>query len=109
MADDRQQIIAEFDENVNMTPKELEEWLQTEESRSVGQSDGGGESKGHESGRRIVEIRRKNKSDYTEDDIDHMRRVVGYVRRHQAQKPKGAVEDSAWRRSLMNWGHDPLK
>ena len=62
MADDRQQIIDEFDRAVNMTPKELEEWLQTEESRSVGQSDGGGESKGHESGRRIVEIKHKNEA-----------------------------------------------
>ena len=109
MADNEQRIIEEFDGAVNMTPKELEEWLQTDESKSVGQSDGGGESKGHQSGRRIVEIRRKKKSDYTDDDIDHMRRVVSYVHRHQAQKPKGDVEDSAWRRSLMNWGHDPLK
>ncbi len=109
MADDRQQIIQGFDEAVNMTPKELEEWLETEESKSVGQSDGGGESKGHESGRRIVEIKRKKKSDYTDDDLGHMVRLVGYVRRHQAQKPKGNVEDSNWRYSLMNWGHDPLK
>ena len=109
VADNEQRIIEEFDGAVNMTPKELEEWLQTDESKSVGQSDGGGESKGHQSGRRIVEIRRKKKSDYTDDDIDHMRRVVSYVHRHQAQKPKGDVEDSAWRRSLMNWGHDPLK
>ena len=36
MADDRQQIIQGFDEAVNMTPKELEEWLQTDESKSVG-------------------------------------------------------------------------
>ena len=42
MADDRQQIIQGFDEAVNMSPKELEEWLETEESKSVGQSDGGG-------------------------------------------------------------------
>ena len=69
MADDRQQIVKEFDEVVNMTPKELEEWLQTQESRSVGQSDGGGESKGHKSGRRIVEIKRKKKTDYTDDRI----------------------------------------
>ena len=108
MTDDRQQVIEDFDEAVNMAPKELEDWLQTEESRSVGQSDGG-ESKGHESGRRIVEIKRKNKSEYTDDDIDHMRRVVGYVRRHQAQKPSSDVENSNWRYSLMNWGHDPLK
>jgi hypothetical protein len=41
---------------VNMSPGELEEWLQTEESREVGQKNGGGESKGHESGRRIVDL-----------------------------------------------------
>ena len=109
MAKDRQQIIEEFDEAVNMTQKELEDWLQTEESQSVGQRDAGGESKGHESGRMIVEILKKNKSDHTDDDVDHMQRVVGYVHRHQAQKPSGGVEDSTWRYSLLKWGHDPLK
>src|SRR4028119_2433797 len=107
--DDRQQTIDELDDSVNMTRKELEDWLQTDESQSVGQSDGGGESKGHESGRRIVEILEKNKQDYTDGDIDHMRRVVGYVHRHQVQRPNGDVENSNWRYSLMNWGHDPLK
>ncbi len=109
MAKDRQQIVEEFGETVNMTRKELEDWLQTDESQSVGQRDDGGESKGHESGRMIVEILKKNKSDYTDDDIDQMRRVVSYVHRHQAQKPSGDVEDSTWRYSLLNWGHDPLK
>jgi hypothetical protein len=109
-SEDRQQIVEEFEEAVNMTPKELEEWLQTDESRSVGQSEGGGgESKGHESGRRIVEIKRKKKSDYTDDDVEHMKKVTGYVRRHLGQGPEDDVEDSNWRYSLMNWGHDPLK
>ena len=106
--DDRQQIIGDFDEAVNMTPKELEEWLETDESKSVGQSDGGGESKGHESGRKIVEILGKNKSAYTDDDLEHMKRVSAYVKRHLGQGPNN-VEDSRWRYSLMNWGHDPLK
>jgi hypothetical protein len=92
-----------------MSRKELEEWLETEESEEVGQKEGGGESKGHESGRKIVEILGKDKSEYSDDDIDQMRRVVSYVHRHQAQRPKGDVEDSNWRYSLMNWGHDPLK
>jgi hypothetical protein len=109
VAKDEQQIIEGFGEAVNVTRKELEDWLQTEESQSVGQSDGGGEPKGHESGRRIVEILGKDKSDCTDDDIDRMRRMVGYVHRHQAQKPSGEVEDSTWRYSLLNWGHDPLK
>ena len=109
MAKSDEQVIEEFDDAVNMSRKELEDWLQTDESQSVGQSDGGGESKGHESGRKIVELLEKNKTDYSSDDIDHMRRVVSYVRRHRSQKPEGDVKNSDWRRSLLNWGHDPLK
>ena len=109
MTEDRQQIIEEFDETVNMTPKELEVWLETKESKSVGQSDGSGESKGYESGRRIVKLKRKNKSGYTDDDVEHMKRVNGYVKRHLGQGPKNDIEDSKWRHSLMNWGHNPLK
>jgi hypothetical protein len=109
MSKSDEQVVEEFDEAVNMSRKELEEWLETEESKEVGQKDGGGESKGHESGRKIVEILGKNESDYTDEDIDHMRRVVGYIHRHHAQTPKGDVEDSNWRYSLMNWGHDPLR
>jgi hypothetical protein len=109
MAKSDDQVIQEFDEAVNMTRKELEEWLKTDESKSVGQSDGGSESKGHESGRKILQILDKNKTDYSSDDIDHMRRVVSYVHRHESQKPSGDVKDSNWRYSLLNWGHDPLK
>lgn len=104
----KDEVYSEFYDCVNMQPKEMEEWLDTEESNSVGDSDGG-ESTGHRSGRRIVEIKRANKSDLTDSQYDHMQKVVGYVHRHMAQKPSGDIEDSDWRYSLMNWGHDPLK
>jgi hypothetical protein len=94
---------------VNMTAGELEKWLETDESQSVGQADSGGEATGHESGRRIVELLRTNKGDLSDDDAAHMRKVVGYVHRHLAQRPDGDVTDTAWRHSLMNWGHDPLE
>ncbi|MDF9715133.1 DUF3140 domain-containing protein [Nocardioides sp. ChNu-153] len=97
----------DWQDAVNMTPSELEKWLETDESQSVGQ--GEGESTGHKSGRRIVEIKHKNKTELTDDDAAHMRKVVGYVARHSAQRPKGDVTDTKWRWSLMNWGHDPLK
>ncbi|RBY82740.1 DUF3140 domain-containing protein [Blastococcus sp. TF02A-26] len=111
MADeDPDTIRREFGEAVNMTPKQLEDWLQTEESQSVGQKSGGsGESTGHESGRRIVELLRTKKDDLTDDDLAHMRKVHGYVQRHLAQGPSTDVETSNWRYSLMNWGHDPLE
>jgi len=107
MADDRQQTIDEFEDNVNMPHKELEDWLGTDESASVGQ--GKGESKGHESGRRIVTLLEKYKSDYTDDDVEHMKKVNSYVKRHMGQGPQGDPTETKWRYSLMNWGHDPLK
>ena len=110
MTDDRQQVYEDFGELVNMTPKEIEGWLGTDESKSVGESEDGGESKGRRSAKRILAIKRKRKADLTDDDYDHMRRVRGYVKRHLAQRPEGKhIADSPWRHSLMNWGHDPLK
>jgi hypothetical protein len=111
MADeDPDTIRREFGEAVNMTAGELEKWLDSDESQAVGQKDGGGESTGHASGRRIVELLRTKKDDLTDDDLAHMRKVHGYVQRHLAQEPsKEDVETSKWRYSLMNWGHDPLK
>ncbi len=109
-APNREQIWNDFRAAVNMSPAELETWLQTEESKAVGWTgEGGSESVGHHSGRRIVEIKRKKKADLTDDDYTHMRKVVGYVHRHLAQGgPKEDRKTSPWRYSLMNWGHDPL-
>lgn len=107
--DEADEIRATFAERVNMVPAELEKWLETEESRSVGDSDDGGESTGHASGRRIARIKRKRKAELTDDDLAHMRKVNGYVARHLAQRPQGDVRETRWRYSLMNWGHDPLK
>ncbi|MFF7682332.1 DUF3140 domain-containing protein [Microbacterium sp. NPDC007973] len=109
MSDDDDQTRSDFDDAVNMTASELKKWLDTGESKSVGQKKDGGESTGHESGRHIVRILEKKKADLTDDDFAHMRKVVGYVKRHSAQKPKGDVTDTDWRYSLMNWGHDPKK
>ncbi|WP_414620943.1 DUF3140 domain-containing protein [Calothrix sp. CCY 0018] len=110
MSKDTETVIKEFDDAVNMTAKQLESWLQTEESKSVGQKDDGDdESIGHKSGKRIIDILQKKKDDYTDDDVSHMRKVVSYVHRHSAQKPDGDIEDTPWRYSLMNWGHDPIK
>ena len=105
-----EEVWEDWKDAVNMTAKELEGFLDTEESQSVGdKGDGGGESTGHRSGRRIVEILRSKKAELGDDDAAHMRKVVGYVHRHLAQRPSGDVTDTAWRYSLMNWGHDPQK
>ncbi len=104
---------AAFKEAVNMTPAQIERFLDSDESKSVGwkgaDGNGAGESIGHASGRRIVDILRTKRADLTPDDYAHMAKVVGYVRRHLAQGPEKDVKTSRWRYSLMNWGHDPCR
>ncbi len=115
--EDRRAIAQEFRRAVNMPPARLRAWLGSTPSRSVGMRKGGekvvspqqGEAVGHAMGRRIIEIRGKRQADLTEDDFRAMRKVVGYVHRHLKQRPEGDVTDTRWRKSLMNWGHDPLR
>lgn len=108
-ADGLDEVWDDWQEAVNMTASELRDWLQTDESQAAGDTGGDGESTGHRSGRRIVEILQTRKDDLGDDDVAHMRKVVGYVHRHLAQRPDGDVTDTTWRHSLMNWGHDPTK
>ena len=108
--DDPAAVVRDFEAAVNMTPAALEKWLATGESRAVGIAHGeGSESAGHHTGRRIVELLRKSASELSDDDLAHMRKVVGCVHRHLAQRPGGDVRHTRWRWSLMNWGHDPLE
>ncbi|WWD16139.1 hypothetical protein CI109_100564 [Kwoniella shandongensis] len=115
-------VISDFNDIVNMTADELDTFLKTEGSETTGfkKDDGSGESIGHESGRKIVEILKRNPdkdpSKYTDEDVDHMRRVVSYCKRHLAQETKlkdskspEELEKSKSTRSLKNWGHDPMK
>jgi len=108
---DRQKVRQKFANAVNMSAAEIEDWLQSRESLAVGFKGRDGkapESVGHASGRRIVEILGKGAEQLDESDYLHMRKVIGFVHRHRAQRPAN-IYTSRWRYSLMNWGHDPTK
>ncbi|KAI2778845.1 hypothetical protein F4815DRAFT_225098 [Daldinia loculata] len=116
MVKDKQTVIEEFNDLVNMSASDLETWLKEESSESAGwgKDDGSGETIGHESGRKIMEILKKNPDKdpqkYEQDDIDHMRRVVAYCKRHLAQEDRAKRDPgSKSARSLKNWGHNPRK
>lgn len=122
MVKDNKDVIAEFNEYVNMTASELEKWLKSEESSDAGwRKDGGdGKSVGQDSGEKIIEILKanpeKDPEKYTDDQIQHMRKVASYCKRHLAQEsgsleekdPEEAKKTKSYI-SLKNWGHDPLK
>ncbi|WP_462379719.1 DUF3140 domain-containing protein [Pseudomonas sp. Marseille-QA0892] len=114
---DKKQIRDEFKSVVNMAPAQLRKWLRGSPSKTVGmtkqgqkvESEKDGKAVGHQMGERILEIKGKRQAELQDDDYKAMKKVIGYVHRHMKQRPDGDVEDTRWRKSLMNWGHDPLK
>lgn len=115
--DDKKEVRSEFKQVVNMTPSQLRKWLSGDTSKGVGMTKGGkkvtaandGKAVGHAMGERILELKGKRQAELEDDDYKAMRKVIGYVHRHLKQRPDGDIEDSRWRKSLMNWGHDPLR
>jgi hypothetical protein len=77
MVKPRDEVIADFNEQVNMDADELERWLASDES------DKAGTGVGVESGHKIVAILRRNPGKvpekYGDGDIEHMRKVVSYA------------------------------
>lgn len=107
---DEPQIAADFCRLVNMSAAEIDDWLDTDDSKAVGfVRRGESESVGRQSARKIVAILRRTAAQRTEADYAHMRKVIGFIKRHRAQRPRGDVSRTRWRYSLMNWGHDPLR
>ena len=110
-----QRIRNEFNALVNLEPAELRAWLKTPESHRVGMTRRGEtESVGRQAAKKILAIHATRVADLSDADYAHMKKVIGYCRRHLAQRPQalrmgGDVSQTRWRWSLMNWGHDPLR
>jgi len=117
-----QEIIDQFNEYVNMSADELKKWLEGDDSQGAGWTGGKGEGEtvGHESGRKIVEILESNPDkdpeQYSSEQLAHMKKVNAYCKRHLAQedklkdsKSKEELAETKSTKSLKNWGHDPLK
>src|SRR4051812_2365609 len=93
--DEEAEIRGEFDRLANLSQAELRAWLETPQSRRVGMvRKGETESVGRQSARKILAIRDTPAADLTDADYRHMRKVIGYCRRHLAQRPWGDVADT---------------
>jgi hypothetical protein len=62
----KEEVIAEFYSKVNMTIEELEAWMDSDESKTAGTPEGVGQ----ESGRKIIEILKKNPSKEHDKFVD---------------------------------------
>lgn len=92
---------------VNMTSRELREWLMVEgagEATEV-EPEHAGPSLGH----RVADTLAKRRADLTPDDVEVMQQVVEVVDRERGPDFEPVAGDDTWRRGLMDIGHDPLK
>jgi Protein of unknown function (DUF3140) len=111
MADTRvpDELWQDFHAVVNMTSRELEDWLRTEDAHErtepLPDQAGGGAALG----RRVLEILGKRRTDVTPRDTEVMREVVDTVAAQRDEQYTTKPGDPAWRHRLMCLGHDPLK
>jgi hypothetical protein len=97
----------EFHRVVNMSSRELSEWLRT---RSAGdETEELPDQSGTPTGQHVLSILGKRKTDLEEDDIRVMRTVVDRVHAERRDDLEPTSGEAHWRHRLMSLGHDPLK
>ena len=100
----------EFHTVVNMTSRELGEWLRTDSTRENGELvDPDATLPEHELGEQVMAILGKRRTDLTPDDVDTMAVVVEQVRTLRGEELEPESYDDDVRHLLMSFGHDPLK
>ena len=100
----------EFHHVVNMTSRELSDWLRTRDAGEDGEAlpDQAGTPTGHQ----VLQVLGRRKVDLTDDDVRVMRRVVERVHDERGDDLDASgptAGEAHWRHRLMTLGHDPLK
>jgi hypothetical protein len=97
----------EFHTVVNMTSRELSDWLVAEVGADGGEPDPSLPE--FEVGNAVLAILAKRRTDLTPEDVETMQTVVDQVRTLRGEEPEPEAYDDDVRRLLMSFGHDPLK
>ena len=97
----------EFHRVVNMTSRELADWLRVraadEDTEQLP------DRAGSETGRHVLSILGKRKVDLTTDDERVMRNVVKRIHAERGVELEPTAGQEHWRYRLMSLGHDPLR
>jgi hypothetical protein len=97
----------EFHRVVNMSSKELSDWLRTRSAQPDDEILP--EHAGTTTGQHVLNILRKRRTDLTDDDAQTMQRVVERVHAERRDDLEPTSGQPNWRHRLMSLGHDPLK
>ncbi|KDN23485.1 DUF3140 domain-containing protein [Amycolatopsis rifamycinica] len=101
------ELWTEFHRVVNMTSRELEDWLRTRDAGP--ETEPLPDEAGPPTGSEVLAILRKRKSDVDSRDADVMRKVVDRVHAQRRDDLEPTAGEAHWRHRLMSIGHDPLK
>jgi hypothetical protein len=97
----------EFHRVVNMTSRELAEWLRTRSAGETGETLP--DEAGTKTGRGVLDVLQKRRVDLTDEDERVMRKVVDTVHAERGVDMEPTAGQENWRHRLMTLGHDPLK
>jgi Protein of unknown function (DUF3140) len=97
----------EFHRVVNMSSRELADWLHTHSASPDTKSLP--EKAGTLTGQQVLHVLGKRRSDLTPDDLELMRRVIRRVHAERRGNRESVAGRTGWRHRLMSLGHDPLK
>lgn len=97
----------EFHRVVNMTSRELRDWLAVRDADEL--TEPLPDQAGTRTGRQVLGILGKRRTDLTDDDVRVMEKVVTKVTEERREDLEPTPGQAAWRHKLMTIGHDPLK
>jgi hypothetical protein len=97
----------DFHRVVNMTSRELREWLATDQAGEG--TDGLPDQAGSERSRGVLQVLSKRRTELDDDDVALMRSVVDEVTAERGPDFEPTAGETSWRHRLMSLGHDPLK
>jgi hypothetical protein len=97
----------EFHRVVNMTSRELRDWLAVRDSDE--DTEALPDQAGTDTGRQVLSILGKRRTDLTDDDARVMEKVVAKVLSERREDLEPTAGQATWRHKLMTLGHDPLK
>lgn len=107
MVDVDDELWDEFHRVVNMTSRELSDWLRTRSASEDAETLP--DQAGTPTGREVLAILGKRRGDLVAADEHVMRRVVERVAARRRDDLEPTAGQAAWRHALMSLGHDPLK
>ncbi|WP_020672261.1 DUF3140 domain-containing protein [Amycolatopsis nigrescens] len=104
---EQEELWEEFHRVVNMTSRELAEWLLT--SAATPETEPLPDKDAPLTGEQVLAILRKRKGDLDREDLQVMRKVVDRVHAERPDDLEPTAGQASWRHGLMSIGHDPLK